>query len=653
MDTEMTSVKKILGGIACFLLLLVACNEKEPDIIPDEDDPSGEEIIEPEDDTFYFFSEEDLGSIRKNATVSWGTDMVASYEKTFRQRRKYSLSVPQSEGGYGHDYYCPECNVELTFAFASPHAHVCPQCERTYSGGVYDMAWISEVHNRNLDYLTACMYLYIIKRDREYATAIAFMLDDYAEHWSGWAEHSAFNDANSAGRMFAQSLDEAKWFCDAAMIYKTVEREIPVSVRSKIKNKLFLPAADMFKDRKHLTNWQTWHNAAIACIGVATGEKDLVDYALETPIYGYKAILASNLYSDGWWSEGSVSYHFYALQAMLKTAEAARCMEINLYGDDLRRMFETPMNSVYSDLSLVTHNDGWTGATLTSYARYYNLAYLRYGRPETFASVLARCWNTSGRKGAENLLNPDDIPYTGSASQKSCAFNDMGFAILHKNEWSVVMKYGPHGGGHGHPDKLSITLHDGGQEILPDFGSPAYSVPAFQGWYKNTLSHNTVTVDGKNQAEATGELVDFNDSAIKAKVSSAYQGVEMARSVTLSASQMTDEFTVTGNASHTYDYALLLTETPSFPSQGVAASLGYDGPYSYIEDVRRLDYVSGLSMSVGGKTVSFAVDGGTVEGVYVGKSLGYPYQNAPTSTCWPVIIRVKGDRTKISAVWRF
>ena len=57
-------------------------------------------------------------------------------------------------------------------------------------------------------------------------------------------------------------------------------------------------------------------------------------------------------------------------------------------------------------------------------------------------------------------------------------------------------------------------------------------------------------------------------------------------------------------------------------------------------------------MTVGEKTVSFTVDGGTVEGVYVGKSLGYPYQNAPTSTCWPVIIRVNGDRTKISAVWR-
>ena len=233
MDTEMTSVKKILGGISCFLLLLVACN-KDPDITPDDDDPSGGEIVVPEDDPYYFFSDEDLESIRKNAAVSWGTEMVASYEKTVRQRLKYSLSVPDSEGGYGHYYYCPECNVELTFAFASPHSHVCPQCGRSYSGGVYDMAWISEVHNKNLDYLTACMYLYIINGDKEYAASIAFMLDDYASHWSGWEEHSVSGDPNTAGRMFAQSLDEAKWLCDAAMAYKTVKTTIPETVRNKI-----------------------------------------------------------------------------------------------------------------------------------------------------------------------------------------------------------------------------------------------------------------------------------------------------------------------------------------------------------------------------------------------------------------------------------
>ena len=555
-------IKKI-GSVILFVFLLASCNEKMPENLQDTGlaDNEAETVVV---DTLWFFSDEDLNNIRKNASTAWGQEMVASYQKTVRQRLKYSLSVPQEEGGYGHHYYCPTCNVELTFTFTTPTSHVCPQCNTAYSGGQYDAAWISEVHNRNLDYLSACMYLYIITADEDYAASIAFMLDDYAENWLKWEEHSVHGDLNTAGRMYAQSLEDAKWFSGAAMIYKVVKHHIPDEIKEKIEKNMLAPAAEMLKERKQTSNWQTWHNAAIASIGVAIGDRSLVDYALYTPVYGYEALLSSNLYADGWWNEGSVTYHFYSLQAMLKVAEAVRCLGINLYRSDLKKMFDAPMNSVYSDLSMVTHNDGWTGATLTSYARYYNLAYLRYGRSTEYASVLGTCWAKTGKKGAECLLNPNDLSDSQILTQKSCVYDNIGYAVLHKDRWSAVMKYGPHGGSHGHPDKLSITLHDGGREILPDFGSPAYSVPAFGGWYKNTLSHNTVVVDGVNQEEVTGTLMDFSESSVTAKVSGAYTGVEMERSLAFGSGTMTDIFTATGQGSHTYDYVLLSVESPEY-----------------------------------------------------------------------------------------
>ena len=642
-------IRKI-AGIVLFMSLLVSCNEKMPENLQNSDiNDSGSETVAA--DTLWFFSDEDLNNIRKNASTTWGQEMVASYEKTVRQRLKYPLSVPQSEGGYGHHYYCPSCNVELTFAFATPTSHVCPECNTIYSGGVYDAAWISEVHNRNLNYLSACMYLYVITGDQDYAASIAFMLDDYAENWLKWEEHSVHGDLNTAGRLYAQSLEDAKWFSDAAVIYKVVKHHIPEAIKEKIEKEMFAPAAEMLKERKQTSNWQTWHNAAIASIGVAIGDRSLVEYALYTPVYGYEALLGTNLYADGWWNEGSVTYHFYALQAMLKTAEAVRCLGINLYRNDLRKMFDAPMNSVYSDLSMVTHNDGWTGATLTSYARYYNLAYLRYGCPTEYASVLGTCWAKAGKKGAECLLNPNDLSDSQKLTQKSCVYDNIGYAVLHKNRWSVVMKYGPHGGSHGHPDKLSITFHDGEKEILPDFGSPAYSVPAFGGWYKNTLSHNTVVVDGRNQEAVTGELMEFTESSVKAKVSGAYTGVEMERSVAFGSGTITDIFTVTGQGIHTYDYVLLPTECPSYTYSAVDSDLGYSGPYSYINNVKKLSYVAGMSLTIGDQNVSFAVEDGSVDGIYLGESLGYPYQNAPTATCWPVIIRVKGDKMKVKSVW--
>jgi len=640
---------KKIGSIILFVLLLASCNEKMPENLPNTGivDDEQETVV----DTLWFFSDDDLNNVRRNASTAWGQEMVASYEKTVRQRLKYPLSVPKSEGGYGHHYYCPSCNVELTFAFATPTTHTCPQCGTTYSGGDYDAAWISEVHNRNLNYLSACMYLYIITGDEEHAASIAFMLDDYAEHWLKWDEHSVHGDLNTAGRMYAQSLDEAKWFSDIAMIYKVVKHHIPDLIQEKIEKNMLVPAAEMLKNRKQTSNWQTWHNAAIACIGVAVGDGGLVDYALHTPVYGYEALLSTNLYADGWWNEGSVTYHFYALQAMLKTAEAVRCLGINLYGSELKKMFDAPMNSVYADLSMVTHNDGWTGATLTSYARYYNLAYLRYGFSSEYAAVLGTCWAKSGRKGAECLLNPNDLSDSQNLTQKSCVYDNIGYAVLHKNRWSAVMKYGPHGGSHGHPDKLSITLHDGGKEILPDFGSPAYSVPAFNGWYKNTLSHNTVVVDGQNQEPVTGELVEFKESSVKAKVSGAYTGVEMERNITFGSDTFTDIFTATGHDSHTFDYVLLPVDRPAYAYAAVDSDLGYAGPYSYINKVKKLEYEAGMSLSVGDYTVSFIVENGHVDGVYVGEALGYPYQDAPTAPCWPIVVRVKGNQMKVKSVW--
>jgi len=72
------------------------------------------------------------------------------------------------------------------------------------------------------------------------------------------------------------------------------------------------------------------------------------------------------------------------------------------------------------------------------------------------------------------------------------------------------LKFGGEGIGHGHPDKLSITIHDGKNELVSDFGTSGYGVPDYLKWYKRTLSHNTVTVDAKDQKRSVGKLLKFN-----------------------------------------------------------------------------------------------------------------------------------------------
>jgi len=68
---------------------------------------------------------------------------------------------------------------------------------------------------------------------------------------------------------------------------------------------------------------------------------------------------------------------------------------------------------------------------------------------------------------------------------------------------------------HGHQDGMNLGLFAKGANLLPDFGYPqvgfgGWSSPRAN-WYRNTASHNTVVVDGRNQANAAGKTALWAD----------------------------------------------------------------------------------------------------------------------------------------------
>jgi hypothetical protein len=99
-----------------------------------------------------------------------------------------------------------------------------------------------------------------------------------------------------------------------------------------------------------------------------------------------------------------------------------------------------------------------------------------------------------------------------------------------------VTTFGPYGGFHGHLDKLSFVFYGYGMELGVDPGrarSQAYRLPIHRNWYKATLAHNTVVVDGKSQAPASGRLLRFDvepaRTVVVAQCTEAYDGVVHTR----------------------------------------------------------------------------------------------------------------------------
>ena len=91
------------------------------------------------------------------------------------------------------------------------------------------------------------------------------------------------------------------------------------------------------------------------------------------------------------------------------------------------------------------------------------------------------------------------------------AFPDSGLYILRSSKpfaQQMVIDAGPQGtgrSGHGHADALSVKLAFGGRFWLADSGSGCYVGPGDdRNRFRGTRAHNTLAVDGQDQAEADG-----------------------------------------------------------------------------------------------------------------------------------------------------
>lgn len=607
---------------------------------------------------FYFYSPEEIQQIKKSAHTSWGKPIVDKLKNTVLERMKFPMEIPVLEGGHGHHYFCPVHNTQFVFDWYSPKAHLCKTCNKTWSGvDYYDWAWVNFVHGENLKFLTANMYLYLITDEEQYASNIKSMLLDLSAKYPGYIEHDRERKSppTYAGKMFSQSLDEAVWAIDAARAYLVASKYMTTNEQKQIEKGFLYPCATLLMKQNDKANWQVWHNGGITALGIALKNDSIVNVALNKSQYGYHAMMKKNIYADGWWNEGSVVYHFYPLRGLLLTAEAVRCRNISLYDEKLYNMFISPINMLYPDLTFPSQNDGWYGISLVAQASLYEIVSLRYKEPR-FTRLLELCNQRIPRSTPDALINGTYLSEEPKPlNLKSHLFPDLGVGVLRSENRTVTLKYGPDGGIHGHPDKLTISIHDGKQEILPDLGTTAYGVPDCILWYQKTFAHSTVTVDEKSQTKSTGVLKQFvpanNGGMIEASANNAYQGIEMSRKLNLKGNKLSDLYTCKSENDHVYDYVLILTEPINFGGQQDTTLLTQ---YERIRDVKHKKMNKQFTFKTHNATVTIQVDSETGFDLISGTAPGVPPTGvAEGKDAYPLLVRVKGKKLHIETTWLF
>jgi hypothetical protein len=123
----------------------------------------------------------------------------------------------------------------------------------------------------------------------------------------------------------------------------------------------------------------------------------------------------------------------------------------------------------------------------------------------------------------------------------------------------VVLNYMGYRGGHSHADQLSMLLYGLGMTLAPDAGSIKYRLPEQEGWFKQTLAHNTLVVDRKSQQRANPAQLKSLVAAPRVQMASVaseeiYPGVYLERTLLLNDDYLIDIFTAESAKPHTYDW---------------------------------------------------------------------------------------------------
>jgi len=108
-------------------------------------------------------------------------------------------------------------------------------------------------------------------------------------------------------------------------------------------------------------------------------------------------------------------------------------------------------------------------------------------------------------------------PVSGRPGRRVDAFADAGLYLLRTPEGEEPEIWcrcdgGPHGflsiAAHGHADALSVEVRCEGVDLLVDPGTYCYhGEPAWRSYFRSTLAHNTIEVDGANQSVEGGPFL--------------------------------------------------------------------------------------------------------------------------------------------------
>jgi len=500
---------------------------------------------------------------------------------------------------------------------------------------------------------------YVLTENRAYAEAAAAILKRYAEVFPGYEPQPLKGLATSA------ALDECVWAVNAAAAYDLIYNSPALTDEDKrgIEQDVFRASAEVLRHCNHAyrSNWRIRAVGGVAAMAFVIGDRELIEEVFngvrneEGMLVrdGFVNHMAWSVLADGIYYERSQSYSEEIGDAFAHVLESARHSGIDLWdhefegadhdaGADRDRRFGASrpktVRSVYDAVLYRAFGDGTLAKVANSYWNHtkrrdgWSAAWRAYG-DERYAWPLTNDPDGWLHDLRDLLFIPAELPagaldftvdrnlgVTGRHTNGCTLLPNGGFAILRQDATpdaaAVAMTFGDFANGHCQADLLSIVVYRNGHHPLPDTKYFRY-IDQHLTWSKQTITHNTVTVDEFSQIPqvdsddmwispprgepvfGTVELFHAGDNlkAFRASTNTAYPGVTMDRTVALVDSVIVDFYRCRSTDQHQYDYALhvdgKLAECSASLGEREDAPLAGSYGYRHIVDLRRAAVADG------------------------------------------------------------
>jgi hypothetical protein len=245
----------------------------------------------------------------------------------------------------------------------------------------------------------------------------------------------------------------------------------------------------------------------------------------ELAIGRLRQMLANTIDADGVEVENSPFYHVYVLGLVYQIAQWA-----THYEPALAPAYTAAAQKMLAYAADVTQPNGYLpmlGATATTYMPGQDPAV--YG-PMAAADPAFDFAFTRGAKGTPPPEGTVLFPVSGLFVMRS----PLGATSNLPNQTYVTFNAGTYRTSHSDLDALGMTMYANGATLLPTSGLFTYTQEPDLEYFHGTRSHNTVVVDGKDQAQGSAEAGSHGSSGGStwaSGVSDLYAGVTHRRTI--------------------------------------------------------------------------------------------------------------------------